>query len=79
MYIPLEDLTKKNKSLFRLVLAAAERANEINTGASPIVESTSKSPLTAALEEFARGKVYYQEIETKADAKAKEVREKDPS
>lgn len=75
VYIPLEDLTKKSSNLFRLVLAASERANEINTGATPIVQSTSKSPLTNALEEFAQGKVYYEETA----AKAKEIREKEQS
>ena len=62
-YVPLEALKKKNKSLFRLVLAAAERANEINSGAPPLMETSLKSPTTVALQEFAEGKVYYEHVE----------------
>ena len=62
-YIPLEELTRKNRSLFRLVLSAAERANEINSGAKPLMDTHSKNPTTVALQEFAQGKVYYEEIE----------------
>lgn len=58
-YIPLEKLTKKNSSLYTLVLAAAERANEINQGAEPLVPQGSKSCQTVALVEFAEGKVHY--------------------
>mgnify|MGYP001616735317 CR=1 FL=1 len=42
-YIPLEELTRKNRSLFRLVLSAAERANEINSGAKPLIDTHSKN------------------------------------
>ncbi len=62
-YIPLEELTRKNRSLFRLALSAAERANEINSGAKPLVDIHSKNPTTIALQEFAQGKVHYEEIE----------------
>ncbi|MBI4431253.1 MAG: DNA-directed RNA polymerase subunit omega [Candidatus Omnitrophica bacterium] len=61
-YIALEKLTKQNKSLFRLVLAAADRANEINSGAKPLIETASKNPTSTALQEFAEGKVCYEEI-----------------
>ena len=62
-YISLELLRKKNKGLFRLVLATAERANEINTGAKLLVVTNSKNPASKSLEEFAAGKVYYEDVE----------------
>lgn len=62
-YISLEQLRRKNKGLFRLVLATAERANEINSGSKPLVATNSKNPASVALEEFSEGKVYYENVE----------------
>ena len=61
-YVPLESLLKKNKpSLYKLVLAAASRANELAQGAQPLVTTTTKKVSTIALEEIAAGKVFYEE------------------
>ena len=62
-YIPLEKLVTKNQmSLYRLVLAAAARANELAQGAQPLIDTPSKKVTTIALEEFAGGKVRYEEV-----------------
>ena len=60
-YIPLEKLTQKDTSLFKLILAAAARANELAQGAQPLIRTTSKKISTVALEEIAAGKVYYKD------------------
>ena len=66
-YVPLEKLvTDKHNSLYKLVLAVAARANELAQGATPLVHSASKKVSTLALEEFAAGKVRYEEIKGKS-------------
>ncbi|MCM8775330.1 MAG: DNA-directed RNA polymerase subunit omega [Candidatus Omnitrophica bacterium] len=65
-YIPLEKLLKKqNTSLYKLVLTAAARANELIQGAQPLVASQCKKATTIALEEIADGKVRYEENKPK--------------
>lgn len=60
-YVPLEKLVKtKDTSLFKLVLTAAARANELAQGAQPLVKSESKKVSTIALDEIAAGKVWYE-------------------
>lgn len=59
--IPLEKLMRKDTSLFKLILAAAARANELAQGAQPLVQTSSKKVSTITLEEIASGKVYYKE------------------
>ena len=66
-YIPLEKLMRKDMSLFKLILAAAARANELAQGAQPLMQASSKKVSTIALEEIATGKVNYKE--KKASAK----------
>lgn len=58
-YIPLEKLTRKDTSLYKLILTAAARANELAQGAQPLVQTASKKVSTIALEEIASGKVSY--------------------
>lgn len=61
-YIPLEKLLRdKNMSIYKLVLMAAARANELSEGAQPLVESESKKVSTIALEEIAAGKIEYEQ------------------
>lgn len=68
-YISLEKLTTEEKpSLFKLVLAAASRGNEIAKGVKPLVETESKKVTTVSLEEIAAGKVTY-EIEDEKKSK----------
>lgn len=65
-YVPLEKLVHKEKpSLYKLVLVAAARANELAQGAQPLIQSASKKVSTIALEEIASGKVQYDLIKTK--------------
>ena len=64
-YVPLEKMVQsregKELSLFKLVLAAACRANELAQGAQPLVKSDSKKVSTIAMEEIAAKKVQYEE------------------
>lgn len=65
-YIALEKiLPEKNKSLYKSVLVAAARANELAQGAQPLVKTDSKKAATVALQELAAKKVNYVEIKTK--------------
>ena len=65
-YVPREKLAKKqDTSLFKLVLTAAARANELAQGASPLIKTNSKKVSTIALEEIAAGKVHYEETKPK--------------
>lgn len=69
-YVPLEKLVKKSKegtvSVFKLVLMAAARANELAQGAQPLVSADTKKVSTISLLEIAEGKVRYDEIKAKA-------------
>ena len=70
-YVPLEKLIhKKDTSLFKLVLTAAARANELAQGAPPLIKCDSKKVSTIALEEIAAGKVYYGESKSKTKKSA---------
>lgn len=65
-YIALEKiLSVKNKSLYKSVLAAAARANELAQGAQPLIKTDSKKVSTVALYEMAAKKVNYVEIKAK--------------
>ncbi len=60
-YISVEKLMRKGgTSLYKLVLTAAARANELTMGSTPLVETTSKKVSTVALEEIAAAKVWYE-------------------
>jgi len=66
-YVPLEKMLKEGKtSLYKLVIAAAGRANELSQGATPLVQSSSKKVSAIALQEIAAGKVHYEEIKPKS-------------
>lgn len=61
-YVPLEKfLRNKDMSLYKLILTAAARANELAQGAQPLIQTASKKVSTIALEEIAAGKVSYKE------------------
>lgn len=65
-YIPLEKLLRvKETGLYKLVLAAAARANELTQGGQPLVQPTSKKVSVISLEEIAAGKVRYEESKAK--------------
>ena len=65
MLMPLEELLKSEGSHYKLVLLAAQRANEIVRGNPPLVVSKSKKPGIVALEEIAKGKVRLEESKAK--------------
>ena len=61
-YVPLEKLLRgKDTSLYKLILTAAARANELAQGAQPLIQTSSKKVSTIALEEIAAGKVSYKD------------------
>ncbi len=55
--LSIDELARKFGSRFDLVVAAAKRAGQIKAGNPPLIETTSRNPLTIALEEIAAGKV----------------------
>lgn len=61
MVVPLEGLLKNTKSHYKLVLAAAQRANELMKDGQALVVTKSKKPAAIALEEMAKGKVKCEE------------------
>lgn len=61
-YIPLEKLMHKDTSLYKLILVAASRANELAQGAHPLIPTASKKISSVALEEIAMGKVRYKDV-----------------
>jgi len=65
-YVALEKLLRKDMSLYKLILAAAARANELAQGAQPLVRTASKKVSTIALEEIAAEKVGYEIKKTHA-------------
>lgn len=69
-YIPLEKLMRKDTSLFKLILTAAARANELAQGAQPLIQVGSKKVSTIALEEIAARKVSYKIVKKAAAKKA---------
>jgi DNA-directed RNA polymerase subunit omega len=59
----IEKVVKREEdSRYKVVLAAAKRANELAAGAAPLVKSDSKKVSTIALQEFAQGKVRYEDV-----------------
>lgn len=71
-YIPLEKLIGKDKELYKTILVAAARANELAQGAHPLIQTTSKKVSSVALEELAAGKVTYEAAKKSATKKLKE-------
>jgi DNA-directed RNA polymerase omega subunit len=66
-YVPIEKmLTEKQQSIYKLVLTAAMRANELTQGAQPLVKTDAKKVTVVALEEIAAGKVRYEETKSKS-------------
>ncbi|MBI4436735.1 MAG: DNA-directed RNA polymerase subunit omega [Candidatus Omnitrophica bacterium] len=59
--IPIEELSKQTGSIYKLVVLAARRAAELNEGAAPLVQVSSKKVATIALEEIRQGLVTYKQ------------------
>ncbi|MCX5759047.1 MAG: DNA-directed RNA polymerase subunit omega [Candidatus Hydrogenedentes bacterium] len=65
----IEDFAGKTDSLYRLVIVAARRANQIGrTDSRPLVSTHSRKPTMIALEEILDGKVSH--TTDKSDAEA---------
>lgn len=58
MTVPLEELVKNINSRYKLVLAAAQRANELAKGEPSLIVTKSKKVPAVALEEIAKGKIH---------------------
>ncbi len=63
IYIPIEELTKKIGSIYKLVNIASRRAAELNAGILPLVQIESKKAATIALEEIRQNRVSYKSKE----------------
>lgn len=61
--IPIEELTKKIGSIYKLVNVASRRAAELNAGILPLVQIESKKAATIALEEIRQDRVTYKSKE----------------
>jgi DNA-directed RNA polymerase subunit omega len=60
MIYPSADALENWGSKYSLVVLVAKRAKQIKSGAPPLVETSSRNPLTIALEEVAAGKILCQ-------------------
>lgn len=71
-YVPLEKLIdpQSDTSIYKLVLLAAKRANELAGGAQPLVKTDAKKAPTVALEEIGAHKVRYEVTKSKKSAAA---------
>ena len=59
--ISIEELIQKTGSVYKLVNLASRRAAELNSGATPLIQSESKKVATIALEEICEGLVSYKQ------------------
>ncbi len=64
MIFPYMDVLENWGSKYALTILAAKRAKQIKEGASPLIRTQSKNPLTIALEEIALGKITCEIAET---------------
>ena len=53
----IEELLKRSRSIYKLIVVAAKRAKELAEGAPKFVEMDSKKATTIALEEIRQGKI----------------------
>ncbi|HAE92368.1 DNA-directed RNA polymerase subunit omega [Tissierella praeacuta] len=53
------ELAKRGDSRYTLVMLTAKRARKIIEGAEPLVETSSKKPVSIALQEVIEGKITY--------------------
>ena len=60
MIYPSADILENWGSKYSLVVLAAKRAKQLKSGAPPLINTSSRNPLTIALEEIAAGKVLCQ-------------------
>lgn len=53
------ELAEKGDSRYTLVMLTSKRARQIIEGAKPLLETSSKKPVSIALEEVIEGKITY--------------------
>lgn len=53
------ELAEKGDSRYTLVMLTAKRARQIVEGAEPLLDTSSKKPVSIALEEVMEGKITY--------------------
>lgn len=64
--VPIQELIEKVGSIYKLVLVASRRANELNSGGQRLVDANPKTKLTTvALQEIGEGRVFYKETAAK--------------
>ena len=63
-------------SKFRLILMAARRARQIQGGARPLMQSSSKKSTRIALQEMEAGLIPFEILEVKKDGEAAEKKSK---
>ncbi len=69
--VPIEELLRQCRSMYKLVGLASKRAKELADGASKLTEVESKKAATIALEEIRAGKVFLEAEEGEERAPAK--------
>ncbi len=68
IYFALDELLTKTGSIYKLSLLASRRANELNVGATRLIDgSVATKPTTVALEEIRQGKISYKVIPSKKE------------
>lgn len=60
----LDQLVEKVDSKYTLVILAARRGRDIQTGKPKQVDSRSNKPVTVALEELVAGKLFFERTKT---------------
>jgi DNA-directed RNA polymerase omega subunit len=57
-YVRVQELLAQTGSMYKLVVLAAMRAQELNSGAPPLIDENNAKITSVALEEIAQGKVW---------------------
>ncbi|MFH1644991.1 MAG: DNA-directed RNA polymerase subunit omega [Candidatus Omnitrophota bacterium] len=57
--VGMEELLAKTGSIYKLVVLASKRAQELSEGSAKLTEDKSDKPILIALHEIAEGKIYY--------------------
>ena len=65
--VSMEDLIKRCRTAYKLVVLASQRAIELNAGAPKLVETNFRKITTIALEEIGQGKVMCEPTEEAAE------------
>ena len=66
MDVLVEELIERLGGSYNLVVAAAQRAEQLRNGAKPLVDTDSRNPLTIALEELAAGQIVLKPLDEAA-------------